>query len=153
MERVNRTVQQKLHAWMKKNNSQRWSTGCKTAQWQVNSQYHATVKNVPYVLTFGQKPRVGISNLLVDKSVIDRLHTKKELNQVTNDRIDFNMNPNNNSFDIATLFASDDEERNSVTMKTPEQKEVPSTMSQASQGAIPRNSHAKVAHPVEEPVR
>ena len=83
VERVNRTVQQKLHAWMKKNNSTRWSIGCKTVQWQVNTQYHATVKNVPYTLVFGQQPRVGISNLLVDKTIMDKLHTEKELNQVT----------------------------------------------------------------------
>ena len=35
VERVNRTVQQKLPAWMKNNNSTRWSIGCKTVQWQV----------------------------------------------------------------------------------------------------------------------
>ena len=34
-------------------------------------------------LVFGQKARVGISNLLVEKKVMDKLHTEKELNQVT----------------------------------------------------------------------
>ena len=54
---------------MKNNNSNRWSTGYKTA--------------VPYTLVFGQQPCVGISNLLVDKKIMDKLHTEKELNQVT----------------------------------------------------------------------
>ncbi len=82
VKRVNRTVQQKIHAWMKKNNSTRWSISCKTVQWQVNTQYHATGKNVPYTLALGQKARVGISNLLVDKKIMDTLHMEKELNQV-----------------------------------------------------------------------
>lgn len=34
-------------------------------------------------MAFGQKPCVGISNLLVDKKVRDKLHTEKELNEVT----------------------------------------------------------------------
>ena len=46
-------------------------------------QYPTAVKNVPYTLAFGQIPRVGISNLLVDKKIMDKLHMEKELNQVT----------------------------------------------------------------------
>ena len=84
VERVNRTVQQKLHAWMKMNNSTRWSIGCSKVAWQVNTQYHETIKNVPYVLTFGQRPRIGISNLPVDPSILDSLHTEAELNMVAN---------------------------------------------------------------------
>ena len=79
VERVNQTVQQKLHAQMKKHNSTRWSIGCKTIQWQINTQYHATVKSIPYTLVFGQKARVGISNLLVGEKVMDKLHTEKRV--------------------------------------------------------------------------
>ena len=39
-------------------------------------------ENVPYVLMFGQKPRVGISNLPLEKNVIDNLHTESQLNMV-----------------------------------------------------------------------
>ena len=42
------------------------------------------MKNVPYILTFGQCPRIGISNLPVDPSILDTLHTKEELNIVAN---------------------------------------------------------------------
>ena len=42
------------------------------------------MKNVPYVLTFGQCPRIGISNLPVDPCILDSLHTKAELNTVAN---------------------------------------------------------------------
>ena len=82
VERVNRTVQEKLHAWMVKHQSKRWSVGCHLVQWQINTQFHHTVQNVPYVLTFGQKPRVGISDLPLDRSVIDKLHTEAELNML-----------------------------------------------------------------------
>ena len=80
--RVNRTFQEKLHAWMVKHQSKRWSVGCHLVQWQINTQFHHTVQNVPYVLMFGQKPRVGISDLPLDKTVIDKLHTEAELNMV-----------------------------------------------------------------------
>lgn len=50
-EKVNCTVQQKLHAWMRLNNSTCWSTGCSKVAWQVtNTQYHHTVRNVPYIV-------------------------------------------------------------------------------------------------------
>jgi hypothetical protein len=83
VERVNRTVQQKLHAWMKHHNSTQWAIGCKTVQWQINTQYHSTVKTIPYKLAFAQLLRVGISGLLLDAAVINNLHTEKELNMVT----------------------------------------------------------------------
>ena len=45
VERVNRTMQEKLYAWMRHNNSTRWSIGCSQVAWQVNTQYrwHAIV--------------------------------------------------------------------------------------------------------------
>ena len=79
---MNRTFQEKLHAWMEKNNSTRWSVGCHMVQWQINTQFHHTVQNVPYVLMFRQKPRIGISNLPLDNTVIDNLHTEAQLHSV-----------------------------------------------------------------------
>ncbi len=84
VKQVNCTVQQKLHAWMKANNSTRWSIGCSKVAWQVNTQYHEAVKNVPYILTFGQRPRIEIFNFPVDLSILDTLHTEAQLNMVAN---------------------------------------------------------------------
>ena len=77
---MNWTVQEKLHVWMVKHNSKQWSVGCHLVQWQISTQFHHTVQIVPYVLTFGQKPRVGISDLPLDKTVISNLET--QLNMV-----------------------------------------------------------------------
>ena len=82
VERVNQTVGKKLGAWMKDNNSKHWSIGCKIIQWQINTTVHMGIKAVPYVLTYGQQPRIGISNLPIDAKVIDGLVEEAQLNTV-----------------------------------------------------------------------
>jgi len=82
VERVNRTVQAKLGAWMRDTGSRRWSIGCRIVMWRYNTQMHRTLGNVPYRLLFGQLPRVGISSLLLDPNLINSLATEAELNQV-----------------------------------------------------------------------
>lgn len=51
-----------LYPWMCSNNSTRWLIECAKVAWQINTQYHHTVKNLPYILTFGQWPCIGISS-------------------------------------------------------------------------------------------
>ena len=82
VERVNQTVQQKLHAWMKRHNSTAWSVGCKMVQWQINTQFHETIKDTPYRLTYGQTPRIGISDMPLDPQFLSNLQTEEELNKV-----------------------------------------------------------------------
>lgn len=82
VERVNQTVQKKLGSWMKDNNSTHWSVGCKFVQWRYNTQFHEAIKNVPFVLVYGQKPRVGISNLPISTDILDTLATEAELNKI-----------------------------------------------------------------------
>jgi hypothetical protein len=53
----------KLGAWMRDNNTHRWSVGCRLMMWHYNTQQHRMVGDVPYRLVFGQKPRVGILGL------------------------------------------------------------------------------------------
>jgi hypothetical protein len=71
VERVNQTVQKKLGGWMKTNNSRHWSIGCKIVQWRINTQIHDTLKDTPYHLTYGQHPRVGMSNLPVSTAILE----------------------------------------------------------------------------------
>ena len=78
VERVNQTVQKKLGAWMKENKSKHWSIGCKIVQWRYNTQEHRTIKDTPYHLTFGQHPRVGISNLPIASEILNSLSTESE---------------------------------------------------------------------------
>jgi len=82
VERVNQTVQTKLGGWMKTNNSQHWSIGCKIVQWRINTQLHVTIKDTPYHLTYGQHPRVGISNLPVSAAVLQNLSTEAQLQDI-----------------------------------------------------------------------
>ena len=82
VERVNQTVQKKLGAWMKENKTKHWSIGCKIVQWRYNTQVHQTLRDTPYHLTFGQHPRVGISNLPLSSEILKNLATEAELNDV-----------------------------------------------------------------------
>ena len=82
VERVNQTIQKKLGAWMKENKSTQWSIGCKIAQWRYNTQVHHTLRDSPYHLTFGQHPRVGISNLPIASEILQNLVTEADLNDV-----------------------------------------------------------------------
>jgi hypothetical protein len=50
--------------------------------WSYNTQQHRTVGNTPYRLLFGQQPRVGISVLHLDPTLLDTLATEAELNQL-----------------------------------------------------------------------
>ena len=83
IERENRTGENKLGAWMKDNNSKRWSIGAKIVQWRFNTQINRSIGNkTAYHLTFGQRPRVGISSLPIDASVLDTLSTEADLNNI-----------------------------------------------------------------------
>jgi hypothetical protein len=77
-------MQDKLGAWMTDTSSRRWSVGCRLMMWRYNIQIHRTVKDIPYRLVFGQKPRVGISGLHLDYSLLDKLATEADLNKVCN---------------------------------------------------------------------
>ena len=64
VERMNYLIETKLAKWMEVNNSKKWSVGCYMVQWRLNTQGHRPLGDkTPYELTFGQKPRVGITNL------------------------------------------------------------------------------------------
>jgi hypothetical protein len=82
VKRVNQMVQKKLGVLMKENNSTHWVIGCKICQWWYNTQVHQTMKDTPYHLTYGQHPRVGISNLPLAPSHLDNLSTEADLHAI-----------------------------------------------------------------------
>ena len=47
--------------------------------WRINTQVHQTMNDTPYHLTYGQHPRVGISNLPVSAAILQNLSTEAEL--------------------------------------------------------------------------
>jgi hypothetical protein len=80
VERVNRTMQKKLGAWIKECKSRQWTIGCCLMIWQYNTQHHHTIGNISHHLVFGQLPRVGISALSLNASVLTQLATEAQLN-------------------------------------------------------------------------
>jgi hypothetical protein len=77
-ERVNRTVEEKLGAWMRETKNKNWSIGCRIIMWRFNTQVHGTIKQLPYECMFGQIPCVGISSLPLDPLIIDTLSTEAQ---------------------------------------------------------------------------
>ncbi len=84
VERVNRTMQEKLRAWMKDCQSREWMIGCRLMVWQYNTQNNCTIGDIPYCLVFGQLPCDGISAFPLDASVLIQLATEAQLNCVCN---------------------------------------------------------------------
>ena len=75
-------MQEKLGAWMKICKSRQWTINCPLIMWQYNTQNHCTIGNFPYCLVFGQLPRIGVSALPPDASVLTQLATEAQLNRV-----------------------------------------------------------------------
>lgn len=82
VERANRTTEDKLAIWMKQNNCTKWATGSMFVQWQINTSYHHGIQDTPYHLTYGQHPRVGISQLPIDEKVLSALATEQEMQEL-----------------------------------------------------------------------
>jgi len=92
---------------MKENQSRHWAVGCKIVQWRYNTQYHQTLKDTPYHLTFGQHPRVGISNLPILPEILSNLSTEAEL-------LDVYASIKSNAFEGTSAAASDSVEGTSA---------------------------------------
>ncbi len=82
VEQVNRTMQEKLGAWMKDCKLRQWTIGSCLMMWQYNTQNYRTIGNIPCCLVFGQLPRVGISALPLNASVLTQLATEAQPNRV-----------------------------------------------------------------------
>ncbi len=54
VERENRTMQEKLSAWMKDCKLRQWTIGCCLMMCQYNTQNHGIIDDIPYCLVFGQ---------------------------------------------------------------------------------------------------
>ena len=79
IERVNRTVQEKLQTWMHDNKTNQWIVGRMLVRWQINTQETRATGQMPYETAFGQKPKMGISQLPLSPALIDSLSTEAQL--------------------------------------------------------------------------
>ena len=80
VERLNRTVEAKLSKWCKDNKSNHWATvGRMMVRWQVNTEQTSATGQMPYESTYGQKPKVGISDIPLEPELLESLSTEAEL--------------------------------------------------------------------------
>lgn len=86
VERANQDVEKMMTQWMNDNNSRKWSIGCHVAQFQKNNRYYRSLrcKKSTLLLRYGQKCRVGLSDLPIQKELIDKLSTEEELDEALN---------------------------------------------------------------------
>jgi hypothetical protein len=79
VERLNRTVQEKLGKWMIEAKSRAWSVGAKVVKWQINSSYAYSIRMSPYYATFGQQPTSNLSHLPMSRELMTSLSTEAQL--------------------------------------------------------------------------
>ncbi len=81
MEHLNRQVEYKLAHWMDENHTKSWASGCDAVQWECNTQNHRVLgtRRLPYFVTFGKHPKVGLSALPIDKDLMETLLTEKDI--------------------------------------------------------------------------
>ena len=79
VERLNRTVQEKLGHWMTTNDSKHWTIGRLFVRWQINTAFSKAIGDTPYRLTFGQNPRAGISTLPISAEMLKGLTTEAQV--------------------------------------------------------------------------
>jgi hypothetical protein len=82
VERMIRSVHEKLIAWMIEQQSPHWSVGCYDVQWTINTQGSKAPEQTPYFKLFGHHPRMNISHSSVNPKVLDQYHTEAELSEV-----------------------------------------------------------------------
>ena len=63
VEQANTDMEKMLGKWMSDHKTKRWSVGIHFVAHQKNNRYHAGIKNIPYVLQYGQACRVGLTIL------------------------------------------------------------------------------------------
>ncbi|XP_072400941.1 KRAB-A domain-containing protein 2-like [Diabrotica undecimpunctata] len=80
VERANRDVQEMIVAWMENNKTNKWDEGLCFCQFQKNNSFHLGIKQSPFEVMFGRKPKLGLEsgNLPVALSV----SMEEELEQV-----------------------------------------------------------------------
>ena len=82
VERANKDVEEMLGKWMAENACEQWSVGIFKVDNDKNNRWHRTIKSTPYQLIFGQKQRVDMRDLPMDKQVLQDLKTEVELEQL-----------------------------------------------------------------------
>jgi len=82
VERGNQDIHYLVGNWMKRFDSSAWSVGIYIVAQQKNDRYHRLISKSPYVLLYGQKPRVKMNELPNDLDLCKKLQTEGELEEL-----------------------------------------------------------------------
>jgi hypothetical protein len=81
VERANNAdVEKMLGKWMSDHKTKRWSVGIHFVAHKKNNRYYDGIKNIPYVLRYGQACRVGLSCMNLPENLLQKLETEEDLN-------------------------------------------------------------------------
>ena len=69
VERSNSDMKNQLMAWMRDNNTSKWSYGIRFVQWSMNTSFHETIGMEPYKALTGNKPRCGLKSILPTEQI------------------------------------------------------------------------------------
>ncbi|CAH2097955.1 unnamed protein product [Euphydryas editha] len=89
-ENSNQVLKNMIWAWMKDNNSTKWSMGCYFVQYQMNSSYNSSIARTPFKALFGNDPRSGPSFTNSSENINYKLETEEFAEEVLEDTNDNN---------------------------------------------------------------
>ncbi|XP_060848321.1 KRAB-A domain-containing protein 2-like [Rhopalosiphum padi] len=84
VERSNQDIENMIRAWMKDNQSKKWSVGLQFVQFQKNSSFHQIIGRSPYKALFGCDPKIGLSSSNLPSEIIKKLTTEEHLEEILN---------------------------------------------------------------------
>jgi hypothetical protein len=82
VERANADVESMVTQWMEDEKSKNWSWGIKFIAHKKNNRYHEGIKQIPYVLRYGQPCRVGLSRMNLPPALVNQLQSEEQLEEV-----------------------------------------------------------------------
>jgi hypothetical protein len=79
VERAKADIETMVTQWMKDENSTKWSWGIHFIAHKKKTRYHEGIKQIPYVLRYGQPCRVGLSRMNLPAGLLSQLQSEKDL--------------------------------------------------------------------------
>jgi hypothetical protein len=82
VKRANADVATMVTQWMEDEKSTRWSWGIQFIAHKKNNRYHEGIKQIPYVLRYGQPCRAGLTRMNLPPDLLRTLETEEYLEGV-----------------------------------------------------------------------
>jgi hypothetical protein len=81
VERANADVERMVMQWMDDNNATNWRLGIQFIGHMKKNRYHEGIKQIPYVLRYGQPCRVGLSRMNLPPLLLNGIQTEEQLQE------------------------------------------------------------------------